>query len=81
MINRETSLEVTIYYFSFPKSCIMIPFHFNFHDLFFSSELKQHKYSRNIALILMTTTEKKLNFSLTEVTKRKNEALFLTREI
>ena len=29
----------------------------------------------------MTTTEKKLNFSLTEVTKRKNEALFLTREI
>lgn len=52
MINRETSLEVTIYYFSFPKSCIMIPFHLNFHDLFFSSELKQHKYSRNIALIL-----------------------------
>lgn len=53
MINRETSLEVTIYYFLFPKSYIMLPFHFNFHDLFFfSSELKQRKYSRNIALIL-----------------------------
>ena len=29
----------------------------------------------------MTTTEKKLNFSSTEVTERKNEAMFLTREI
>lgn len=47
MINRETSLEVTIYYFSFPKSCIMIPFHFNFHDLFFSSELKLNELKLN----------------------------------
>lgn len=70
MTNKETSLEVTIYYFSFFRSFIMIPIHLNSHDLSFPSysNINIHETPHQF---LVTTTGKKLKCSSSEVTERK----------